>query len=354
MSYLLQFTPTNLTYRLEMNPQTWAILGTIILLGVILVFYLSPSYAPKITAAAMGPYPLTSTQTIIKDIDAQPYYSDANGSFSAYVYLNPMNRTGAYAPCGTNPNQASCADGTFAPCPCDPVTSDCTTTCNHSGYSSVFNIAGIVGLEVLIAPDASRQGKAMSQLIVKTEGAPVSVAASTGASQKYIETLTLPPIHLQKWTMVTVAREGRRFDVYYDDTIVLSQKTMYMPVSNISNSNFRGITSGSAGLVGQLCVANVYNYRINSQQVVANHTATSDTRGRPYIGSTATSSGTVLSKVGESPTDITGMMPTAASSLSSSVAGLSSLMTFCPKGGCFSAPTVRPASPLYDWSTSYG
>jgi len=334
-----------------METQTWVIIGTTILLVVILIFYFSPSYAPKITAAATGPYPLASEQIIIKDIDAQPYYSDANGSFSAYVYLNPMNRTGAYSGCGTNPNQASCTDGTFAPCPCDPVTSDCTSTCNHSGYSSVFNIAGIVGLEVLIAPDASRQGKAMAQLIVKTEGVHLSASSgyATGSSQKYIETLTLPPIQLQKWTMVTVAREGRRFDIYFNDTMVLSQKTMYMPVSNISNSNFKGITSGSSGLVGELCIANVYNYRINSQTVSANYTSTSDTRGRPYIGG---SSG-VLSNVGASPTDSTGMIPSGASSFASSVTGLSSLINLCPQGGCFTAPTVRPASPMYDWSSSY-
>jgi hypothetical protein len=48
------------------------------------------------------------------------------------------------------------------------------------------------------------------------------------------------------------------------------------------------------------------------------------------------------------------MIPSGASSLASSVAGLSTLINLCPKGGCFSAPTVRPASPLYDWSTSYG
>ena len=330
-----------------METQTWVIIGTAFLLVVILVFYFSPSYAPKITAAAMGPYPLATQQTIVTDINAQPYYSDANGSFSAYVYLNPMNRTGAYSGCGTNPNQASCEDGTFAPCACDPVTSDCTSTCNHSGYSSVFNIAGIVGLEVLIAPDASRQGKAMAQLIVKTEGA--SLSGGAAASQKYIETLTLPPMQLQKWTMVTVAREGRRFDIYFNDTMVLSQKTMYMPVSNISNSNFKGITSGSTGLLGQLCIANVYNYRTDSQTVASNYASTSDTRGRPYVGN----SSIVLSNIGASPMDITGMTPSAASSFASSVTGLSSVINLCPQGGCFNAPTVRPASPLYDWSSSY-
>ena len=318
--------------------------GTFILLVVTLVFYFSPSYAPKILVAAQGPFSLGSQTTIITDQESKPYYSDSNGSFSSFVYLSPMNRTGAYATCGTNPNQASCADGVFAPCPCDAVAGDCSV-CSHAGYNPVFSIAGIVTLEVLNAPDASRQGKAMAQLIVKSEGAPLAAGAS--ASQKYIETLTLPPIPLQKWTMISVAREGRRFDVYYDDRIVLSQKTMYMPVSNISNSNFKGITSGSNGLVGHIALANVYNYRLSSQNVNALYKEYADTRGRPYVAATK------VNPAGTS--DVAGLNPefTSGMTLGSFIPNVSSF-NLCPPEGCFSAPAIKPASPLYDWSTQYG
>jgi hypothetical protein len=317
-------------------------IGSFIILVIVLVFYFSPSYVPKILVAAEGPFSLASQNTIISDQDSKPYYSDSNGSFSAFVYLSPMNRTGAYAACGTNPNQASCADGTFAPCPCDAVAGDCSV-CNHSGYSPVFSISGVVTLEVLNAPDASRQGKAMAQLIIKSEGAPLAAGAST--SQKYIETLTLPPIPLQKWTMISVAREGRRFDVYYNDTIVLSQKAMYMPISNISNSNFKGITSGSNGLVGHIALANVYNYRLSSQNVNSLYKEYADTRGSPYVGSKANPVGT---------TDVAGLNPGFVSGMTLG-SFIPSVSTFnlCPPEGCLSAPAIKPASPLYDWSSQY-
>ena len=331
--------------------------AVVLVLGIVLVFYFSPSYAPKIISAAPGPFPLDSVTTIVKEQDSRPFYSDANGTFSAFVYLNPLNRTGAYAACGTSPGQASCDSGTFGPCACDSTTSDCSV-CNHAGYNSVFNVSGIVGLEVLIAPDASRQGKAMVQLVVKTEGLQLSSGSTgsrappsantvraKGVSQKYIETMALPPIPLQKWTFVTIAREGRRFDIYYNDSIVLSKKTMYMPISNVSNSNLSGITSGSSGLLGQLAIANLYNYRLSSQDVAAKYVEYADTRGSPYLNS-ATNPLTL--------SDTTGLFPTFATTISTSLYGYIPTINLCPSGGCFRPPTIQPASPLYDWTTPYG
>ena len=310
-------------------------IGLLVLLVIVILFYVAPTFVPSVPTNSQGPFSLESQKAILDETSAKLFYSDTQATFSAFVYLAPMNRTGAQASCGTKPNQASCSDGTFAPCACEASSGDCSK-CGHDGYRSVFNISGMTGLEVLTAPDASRQGKSMTQLIVKTEGA--SLSSSSSASQKYIETLTLPPIPLQKWTMVTVAREGRRFDVYYNDVLVLSQKTMSMPVSNISSSNFSGITSGSNGLVGQLGLGNIYKHRMNAQQVSAAYVAVTDTRGHPYINSM-----TPLSA------DTTGMNPGFQSS------GLNMpSMSLCPSGGCLSGPTVKPASPLYDWSTPYG
>jgi len=326
-----------------MDPQSWMIVGTVAIFIITLIFYFSPSFVPKILVTASGPFTLADTTTVATQQQTTPYYTDSAGSFSAFIYLSPMNRTGSYAACGTNPNQASCADGTFAPCACNASTNDCSI-CTHAGYNSVFNISGIVGLEVLNAPDASRQGKAMSQLILKTEGASLSAGSTT--SQKYIETLTLPPIPLQKWTMVTVARDGRRFDVYYNDTIVLSQKTMFMPISNTSNSNVSGITSGSAGLVGQLTLANVYNYRLSSQDVAAKYAELADTRGRPYVNKAIAGARDLNTIAGLNP--ITIPTVTLASIMSSA-----SYFNLCPPEGCLNPPVVKPASPLYDWSSSY-
>jgi len=316
-----------------------------ILFVIVLVMYFSPSYVPKIQVSAIDPFSLGSETSMIDADTASMFYTDTDGSFSAFVYLSPMNRTGAYAKCGTNPNQASCEDGTFVPCPCDPATNNCSI-CNHSGYKSIFNIAGVVGFEVLNAPDASRQGKAMSQLIVQTEGPPVSGGSTN--SQKYIETLQVPPIPIQKWTMVTVSREGRRFDIYYNDILVLSQKTMYMPISNKSNTNYKGVTSGSDELIGQIAMANLYTNRISSGEIRIIYKTFSDTRGRPYLNSGSTLGLSTTAPPSEVINRV-GLNPSAEStSIGSTLSGIS----VCP-GGCFDPPPIRAASPLYQWSTPY-
>jgi hypothetical protein len=323
----------------------WILIGTAALLVVVYIMFFSPSLKEKVLATEIGPFQLSNQQTVVADAKVKPYYEGPEGTFSSYVFLGTANRTGTHAPCGTNPNQP-CANGAFAPCACDAATGDCSP-CIHAGYDTVFNIAGLVGLEVLTAPDASRQGNAMAQLTVKTEGPAVTTAAAAktlqiaaAATQKYIETMTLPAIPLQKWTMVTVAREGRRFDIYYNDRLVLSQKTMYMPVNASSSSSFSGLVSGSSGMGGQIALLNVFSNRYSIGDVAALYTTTSDTRGRPYV--------TTVQQ------DLYGLLPAASpASFSTSLSSYIPSFNLCPPGGCFNSPVVRPASPLYDWTTSY-
>jgi hypothetical protein len=276
-------------------------------------YYFNKEYKPKVIANANGPFPFDSSE-ILSSMNTKQFYTEGVGSFSTFINIESINRTGSYTSCGTGPGQVSCGDGSFAPCACIAATGDCTQ-CAHSGYTSMFNISDVAKLEILTAPDASRQGMAMSQLVIKT-----ITKGAGGTPQVYIETLRLPPISLQKWIMVTVAREGRRFDVYYNDTIVLSQKTMYMPISDSSYTNMKGVTSGSNSLKGELALANLYSYRLSSLDVSAKYREYADTRGHPRISQ-----------------EITGNYS----------------VNLCPSGGCFDMPVIKPASPLYEWTSSY-
>lgn len=320
----------------------WSTIGVVLLVILVVLSYFSPSLARKNKVTAEGPFSLEGRVVLSKADESEPIYSEPSASFSAFVYLSPMNRTGAHADCGTNPNQASCSDGTFAPCACEVATNDCSV-CAHAGYKSVLNISGVFVVEVLNAPDAGRNNRALAQLLIKTEGAPVSSGATS--SQKYIETMILPPIPIQKWIMLTVAREGRRFDVYYNDAIVHSQKSMYMPITDKSNTNSQGVTSGSDGLVGQIAMANIYNYRLSSPEVSRTYKELADTRGSPFIGSTANPVNT---------SDPSGLNPGFKSGMTlySFLPNMSSI--FCMSGDCLKPPVVRPASPLQEWSSPYG
>lgn len=282
-----------------------------------------------------GPVDLGSEKIPIGVQASRSFYQDPEASFSAFVYLNPMMRTGVHVPCGDAPGQQRCNTGSYELCQC--VGSDCGQ-CTHAGFARVFSIAGMATVQVNTVPDAGRPASASTQLVVRTEG-PATTARQTGP-QRYVETLLLPPLPLQKWTMVTVARQGRRFDVYYNDQIVLSQATQYMPVSTLSATDGRGISSGAQGISGQLALLNVYNYRLTTRDVYVKYHEFADTRGAPYVRGLAVN-------------DPTGLRPATSPSLTISLGDFGAALNPCSEGGCLSAPTIRPANPMYDWSVSF-
>lgn len=311
-----------------MSSGIWLLLFTGILLGIIVIFYFSPSYVPKLNAMASGPYALNTavpTEVIVQK-DAALFTKTDAGAFSAFVYLNPVNRTATYA------NSGSSSNGSNGDTLCTCVgPSDCGA-CKHAQYKTVFTISDIVYLEVLVAPDASRQGRAMAQIVVKTHGP---------TNSTYLETFVLPPLDIQKWTYITISREGRRIDIYYNNRIVLSTKTRYYFVKPAATAN---ITSGSDGLDGQLLIANVYNYRLSTKDVSEKYAQYADTRGQPFFSS---------SNNPMSLSDVGGLVPLYGSTLFSSAVSYLPSFNLCPSEGCFNAPLIRPANPMYSWSSSY-
>ena len=329
----------------------WVPVGIIVLIGVGLVLYFSPSYTPKVYVTSAGPYNLPQTTTLLKQTDASGVLDPASMTFQAFIYLNPLQRTGAHVDCGTRSNQPSCADGTFQPCKCDP-TNGCGN-CAHAAFMNVFNLMGVTGLEIMPVPDASRQGEVKAQLVIKTET--MGKGQGTGATHDYyIETIPLPFIKFQKWTMITVAREGRRFDIYYNGTLMLSQKTMNMPALAPLATNMNGITCGGSGLIGQLANATLYGERRTTHEVESDYARLADTRGNPYLYEESTLALT-LANPDYSGASISGIVPTFGSSLFS---GLPSWKNFSISacfltGNCFTAPAVTPPNGLKQWNTSY-
>jgi hypothetical protein len=196
-------------------------------------------------------------------------------------------------------------------------------------YTNLVNIGGIVMLNVLVAPDASRQGKATAQIVLNTND----------ATNKYYESYDLPAIDLQKWVYVTISREGRRIDVYYNNRIVLSKTALYN-LATIDST----VTSGSPGLDGQLLAVNIYNYRMSTKDVSEKYAEFADSKGQPYFNDT--SNPLSLTSVG-------GLLPLYSTTMFSGISSYVPTINLCPPGGCFKGPTIQPANPLYKWNTPY-
>jgi hypothetical protein len=302
-------------------------------------YFTAKSTIPTLSSTASGPFDLSKETQIIKRSDATPFYENSESTFQAFIYLNPMLRTGTHVPCTKTGqmNLPSCEDGTYALCDCG-TNNDCATVCRHDGYEPVFSLGGVVMLEVITVPDSGRQAEAAVQLVIKTERIPRGSAA-----KNFMETFALPPIPFQKWIMITVARDGRRYDIYYNDSLVLSKKTTYMPISMAVFTDMRGVTSGSTKLTGQLALATIANYRYTSQKTNATYRASVDTRGHPYINSMINPVSGMVSEGASQPAAEAGNIFTS----------IANALRICPPEGCLNVPTVRPATPLYDWSSNY-
>ena len=107
------------------------------------------------------------------------------------------------------------------------------------------------------------------------------------AHNYYIETIPLPALPVQKWVMITIARDGRQFDIYYNDALVRSQKTMFMPIAKATQTNLTGIVSGSDGLGGYMANISVHPTRTTVLTVEQDYKILADTRGAPYLDSAA-------------------------------------------------------------------
>jgi hypothetical protein len=315
----------------------WQLLLLGLVVASVVVFYFSPTYVPKLNATALGPYDLN--QAPLQIIDRPQTLSFASGdagTFSAFVYLSQANRTATYSSCGVS-SGSSCEHGEYSICTCGTTVggvstnaTDCTN-CAHTGYKQVFALGGVLFLEVLVAPDASRQHKAAAQLVIKTQN----------AENTFLESMVLPPLDVQKWTYITISREGRRFDIFYNNILILSKSAQYpmYPMGPLSIT-----TSGSSGLEGQLINANIYNYRLSSIDVANKYAQYADTRGRPFYNDSSNPNGI---------TSIGGIFPTYSSTMFASLSSYIPPVSICPPEGCIAAPAIQPANPLYQWSTPY-
>ena len=253
----------------------------IVVISVLLYFILRPSTAEQPTV--VGPLQLSSksiaiSQSGFSSINSSvAFLTDGEGTFQCFVYLDQLSKTGEHIDCGQNTNQPSCDTGLYNACTCR-TSIDCTN-CLHSGYKQLLSLYGVYSLEVMNVPDASRPNSVAVQLAIRTNTEDLS-----GEKISQIETIPLPPLSQQKWTMITISREGRRVDVYYNNMIVSSTKTTNMIC--VANVNGSPVTIGDSGLSGQIGILSFFLNRLSIQDISSGYAKNTDTRGNPIQIST--------------------------------------------------------------------
>lgn len=133
------------------------------------------------------------------------------------------------------------------------------------------------------------------------------------------EIISLPQIPKQKWVFIAILRDGRRFDVIYDNQIVASHILEYYPVV-ISSP----LSIGNTGLSGSVIHIMINEKRLTPSMVERERVSHIDT------------SGTVLE----------------ADSIDISFPGLN-LFAKCPPGLPCDTITKPPNNNLLQWKTPY-
>ena len=96
----------------------------------------------------------------------------------------------------------------------------------------------------------------------KQTSARLRVQTKDGNGELKDEIMDLPPLPNQKWLCITLLRDGRRFDMMYDDKIVASQRLQNYPVV-ISSP----LTVGNKGLDGSVIHVIVSSRRYSPDEV---------------------------------------------------------------------------------------
>ena len=248
----------------------------VVVFSIFLYFVFRPAVSQQVLVR--GPLQISSSSEAIaltgfSSINVSTaFLNDGQGTFQCFIYLDQLSKTGEHVDCGNSMNQPSCDTGLYTICNCNTRV-DCTN-CAHTGYRKVFSLYGVYTLEIMNVPDASRQNSVAVQLTVRT-----NTEDASGVALSTIETISLPPLPQQKWTMITISREGRRLDIYYNNEIISSSKTINM--ITVANVNGSPAMIGDLGLSGQIGLLSFFPNRFSVQDVSNSYTQNTDTRGSP-------------------------------------------------------------------------
>jgi hypothetical protein len=184
---------------------------------------------------------------------------------------------------------------------------DRTVRIGDGNFNTLIGIPGSMEFQIAPAPSAGGlQNTATARLLVKTAAGEM-------------ETMEVPDLPLQKWVFVTVLRDGRRFDVMYDDQIVASHRLVDYP-SQVANQ----LAVGGKTFLGQAVHVLIVGSRLTPTQVQQQRGQLADTTGSP-------------------PTKFPLPLPIP----------FGSLQAVCPPGLPCNPISTPPANALKSWSTLY-
>jgi len=163
----------------------------------------------------------------------------------------------------------SCSDYSFKSCKCDgTVCSGCNVTSSY--LSKVLYIGDV--FEMWASGYTSTNDKPLVPALIK-------IKTAQDSHNHFVESISLPAIPLQRWTVVTIVKEGRRFDIYYGQKVVASKLCDYVPLTP-SGADWRA--GGMVGWTGKIGLFTGISKAETQEDVNADVEALVNTRGIPF------------------------------------------------------------------------
>jgi len=238
------------------------------------------------------------------------------------IYISQAPRTLTKVDCIVDSSKEfapSCSDYSYKRCDCNAIncgsgsSSNCSLSEDAHSYLSKLVSCGDA-LQLWASGYTSQTDKPYVPAILR-------LRTVKTVSQHSIESVTLPAIPLQAWTIITIVKEGRRIDVYYGTKAVASKILDYIPATGGGQSWIVGNTK----FQGKIGLFTGIEQAWSSRDVERDISSLVDTRGVPHIMQEVN----VL--------DTLKKLPTPS----------------CPFGNCAPLPTVNPKNPFVTYESNY-
>lgn len=197
----------------------------------ILIIFLCMRYGMFFKKYYQGPhqtYDLSiPNTTVLSPTDFAWSTSPCTLRFAIFVNVSP--KTVATVDCINHTTESptvfapDCKDYSYRACKCRGTDcGDCTMDSTVAGpMSNLLSLGDYVQLWASGYTNQNDRPNVPALLKVRT---------GIDSNQHYMESIPLPAIPLQKWTVITIVKEGRRFDIYYGAKLQVSKMTTYPPL----------------------------------------------------------------------------------------------------------------------------
>ncbi len=300
--------------NLEMLVEGLIVLTVALVITVIVIYYFQG------TSVYKGPkaiYPLNENSMVLSSKELPWTSAPCAIRFGIYVERAPKTVIKVDCQDFTPPATVtkivpSCTDYSYKPCDCQGATCSACSLENSSTstYLSKLLKCGDY-LELWASGYTNQNDKPYVPALLK-------IRTAKSSTEHFMETVSLPAIPLQRWTIVTIVKEGRRFDVFYGAKSVASKMLNFVPASPDGSHNWFAGNSGWQGKIGFFLPV---NQTWNKEDVEKDVMSLVNTRGVPYYLDQLT---------------LDFEMPD----------------TSCIFGNCNKMPDVKPRNPFAVWKSS--